>query len=213
MTSLKQLLLEGKKHVSSFFSYFLSKDVKIRPITAMELDDALIQAAAGIRSREVLDMVVNLTLQITNTEKKKKITPEEYSELLKYRTTVDYWICYHAMKDFEDISYEDIANSNLEVHDIAIAVRNMSVASSETLYEYVQSVEGKYLMSIHYKLHVPLVNEAWNATNLQLHFLALDDVEFDNSETFSSKDLNDDPETTLMRFLNESRRHAGNFQH
>jgi hypothetical protein len=99
MGGLKQLLLEGKSHVESFFSPFLGKSVKIRALTAWELDDCVIKSLASLKSQKVVDLLVNVNLATIGMQDKVSLTPQEYAEFLEYNSRIDFYECYHSMKD------------------------------------------------------------------------------------------------------------------
>jgi len=216
MRDLRKLVLEGKNHVEHFFSRSLGTTIKLRPLTAWESDQVMLEALSGIKSRKVVDLLININIASIDMQERVDLTPEEFAEFLKYRRLVDYYTCYHAMKDFSDITIEDLFDSTLEIHEMADMVRNMSVANPLEIDEFVTSEDGKLLASLHYVVNVPLTSEAWKLTRLQLNFLngayqAYIKPEESKKITreFSSEDLEKNPAEVLRRFFSAKRGSGG----
>ena len=158
--SLKELLLAGKSKVDTFFSHFLNREIKVRPLTVSEMDDAMYEASLGLENMQAVDLIARAILNVSGIDPFTKITPEMYAEMLKFRTNVDNYICYHAMKDFDDITVADIRGSGLETHDLSRFVMRMSVASPEKITAFIKTPQGQNLLTMHFYLNTPLVDEA-----------------------------------------------------
>jgi len=213
MKELRDLLLEGKNHVELFFSTRLGRAIKIRPLTTWESDRVILDSLRGIKNRKVVDLLINISLGTIGLADRVDLSTDDYADFLEYKRRIDYHTCYHAMKDFEDITVEDLMDSTLEIHEIADRVRSMSVADPLTIDEFIQTEDGKVLASLHYILHVPLVNEAWKATPIQLLFLngaykAMMGPEEVSGITreYSTRDLQENPAMVLRRFFSEHER-------
>jgi hypothetical protein len=181
------------------------------------MDDAMFKALSGVASKTVVNALISMNLGILGIKDKMDIGPSDYADFVKYRREIDYYICYHAIKDFEEIDEDDLKETSLEIHQMANKIRSMSVSTDDIVEEFIESPEGKKLASIIYRIHVPLVNEAWKATSLQVKFLKranvptapATDIPQEQSASFvnefSTAELNAHPEDVLKRFTNEHR--------
>jgi len=101
-----------------------------------------------------------------------EVHPDLLREYLKYLKESDYWIVYHAMKDFqpEDFSIDDVYKMRL-VHEIAEHVIMLSSAPTDVIIDEIRTPEGQELAKVVYEFKIPLTDEAWKLTPLQHQFM------------------------------------------
>lgn len=185
------------------------------------MNSVIIDSLESLQNEKVIKLLINYNLAKIGIGEKVDITPQDYSDFLKYKNLLDYNACYHAMKDFAeyDFSIEDIMDSGLEVSEMAARVRSMSVNNPEKIEKFIATPEGELLAYITYTLRVPLVDEAWKLTPLQVGYLNASrgekiegnfvaqegNVEFTGRE-ISQDDLDKNPDLAIERFLHRVRR-------
>jgi hypothetical protein len=154
--------------------FFLYDDYKItlRPLTSMEFD--LCEEAAFEEADDVVAKLV-MRIRLGDLHVTKQILdmgPEIHHKLSQYRNTINYWVVFHAMKDFmpDDFSIEDVIKMH-SVHEIAQQVFRISSTDTDTIIDEVATPEGEKLATVIYKLHQPLTSELWKLTPLQHKFL------------------------------------------
>lgn len=212
---LKRALLEGSGGTELFFSPFLGREIKFRPVTNWEMDDAMINALDGVEDDKIIKILVNYNLLKLGAKDRIEVDRKSYSELVTYRSIMDAWLCYHAIKDFEEgVTANDLLDSSIEIHELAARVRSVSVAAPERISKFVLSMDGRLLAALHLDMNVPLVNEAWKATRLQVQFIngAMSEryeVKPDGFTEITSDELDED---ALRRMVTDLKRHERDFR-
>jgi hypothetical protein len=163
-----------------YYNYF-GEQLPLRPITTIELDDCFYKALR-FADEEIADLVVKLKLRLIKPKTPIKIDNNRYAELQKYYNSLDYWIVYFAMKDFQDEDFAKpidgipnglhLVRKMRDIHKIAKSVLNASYQPREVIRELVMSDDGKVVASIVFNLNIPLTDYA-NMTKLQRDFLVL----------------------------------------
>jgi hypothetical protein len=176
-----------------------SEPIFYRPITRYEHELAKIEAMEGC-SKPVMEFLADQAALSPEPIAKKDLTE---SEILEYRTYVfDLMvnIVYHGTKDFqpEEYSPQTIKDSFMDVLGLAKEILEKSVRPVNEVVQLISSVEGQNLLTIHYVLHVPLVDEAWKLTPLQTLFLEKGEIKAilpkSKAATITAEDLEKDPE-------------------
>lgn len=154
--------------------FFLYDDKKIilRPLTSLEFDQC--EEAAYEEAEDVVaKIVMRIRLgDLKITDELRELNPAVYTQMTNYYNTIDYWVVYHAMKDFmpDDFTIDDVMEMRY-VHEIAQKVFKISSSDDDTIIDEVATPDGSKLATIVYKLHQPLTSESWKLTPLQHKFL------------------------------------------
>lgn len=171
-----------------------------RPLRSWELDECGVNALRGASS-DVVEIIIKTKLGIGLSDEINNLTPELYSGVLSYYDLYDYWIVYHAIKDFQEEDFqlpdEDgnpkgfniIANEFKHVHDIASEVLSITSPPKKVIQELVKNKKGKILSTIHYHLNVPLASEQWKLTPLQIQFLEISKLDEIRSQNEAIQEL------------------------
>lgn len=169
----------GTKEV--FYYNYFGEQLPLRPITTFELDECFYNALA-FAENEIAELVVKLKLRLISPKTKIKIDNGKYAELQKYYNSLDYWIVFFAMKDFQDDDFTKpdnriprgfhLVKEMRDVHKIAKEVLNASYQPKDIIQEIVRTSDGKVIASIVFNLNVPLA-EFSKITKLQRDFLVL----------------------------------------
>lgn len=177
------------KHISLgtnevFYYNYFGEQLPLRPISTFELDECFYNALA-FAENEIAELVVKLKLRLISPKTKIELDNKKYAELQKYYNSLDYWIVFFAMKDFQDEDFTKPENgfprglhfvkTMRDVHKIAKEVLNASYQPKEVIQEIVRSSDGKVIASIVFNLNVPL-SEYSKITNLQRDFLVLSKI-------------------------------------
>jgi len=169
----------GTKEV--FYYNYFGEQLPLRPISTFELDECFYNALA-FAENEIAELVVKLKLRLISPKTQIKIDNEKYAELQKYYNSLDYWIVFFAMKDFQDEDFTKpdnriprglhLVKKMRDVHKIAREVLNTSYQPKDVIQEIVKTTDGKVVASIVFNLNVPLA-EFSKITKLQRDFLVL----------------------------------------
>lgn len=172
------------KHISLgtnevFYYNYFGEQLPLRPISTFELDECFYNALA-FAENEIAELIVKLKLRLISPKTQIKIDNGKYAELQKYYNSLDYWIVFFAMKDFqeEDFAKPDngftrgfaLVKQMRDVHKIAKEILNASYQPKEVIQEIVKTSDGKVIASIVFNLNVPL-SEYSKITKLQRDFL------------------------------------------
>ena len=157
--------------------------VPLRPITSIELDDCFFRGLK-FAPTNIAKFVVELKLGIAKPKGVINLSNEGYAELVQYYRSVNYWIVYHAMKDFQEEWFKEPSNEDQEipkgyykvlemrhVHEMSRLVLSHSTAPEEVIKEVIKTKRGKVLGTLVFNLNVPLTDQAWKLTDLQKQFL------------------------------------------
>lgn len=166
----------------------------IRPLSSYEIDQIMETIIKEGITQSTFENIYKIKLDLAKKEEVDLSNKTKYREYLHYLNEYDYWVVYHAMKDFqpEEFSqpdfdsqfmrkYDDwkenypkgyyIIRSMKYVHKIAEDVIHMSSAPHKELVGILRTKSGKLLASIVYYSYTPLAHEAWKLTPLQQKFL------------------------------------------
>lgn len=145
--------------------------IKIRPLASAELDDCELKGYQYVDPGLArLIMLIRLK-KVELNSKLDKIPPQMMESIDRYYREVNYWIVYHSMKQFmpDDFTVEDVRKMRY-VHDIASKILDISSGTKKQIMKIIATPEGQELAAITLRLKIPLANEAWKLTPLQLKF-------------------------------------------
>ena len=172
----------GTKEV--FYFDYNGEQLPLRPISSYELDQCFYYSLIFADS-EVSDFVIKLKLGIINPQAKIDIDNSKYAEIKKYFDSLDYWIVYYGMKDFQDFDFQKETNkipNGIEivkemdfVHEISSEILSYSYQPKEVIKEIIKDEEGKLIATVVFNLNVPLSDFA-SMTKLQRDFLILSKI-------------------------------------
>lgn len=166
------------------YYYYDGRDpLPVRPISSFELDQCYYKALEYAPNK-VAHLVVNIRMGLIDKKRTVNLTSEGYSSLLKFYDTVNYWIVYYAIKDFQD---EDFSKPNYdeieenpngfyllrkmnEVHEIANFVMNASHQNEDVVKEIFIDDFGREIAYKIYVLKQPLA-ELGKMTSLQKEYI------------------------------------------
>jgi len=185
---LKHIRL-GTKEVL-FFPYNNGKDpLPLRPISTWELDDCFYKALEDTPNK-IADFIVKVKLDLIDRKTNINVENTGYVKLMKFYNTIDYWIVYYAMKDFQDElfstpNYNEYGLPNgfskikemTEIHEIAKYVLSSSSGSNEVIKEIFKNDIGKELGYMILFLNQPLA-DIKDITKLQRDFVIYTKGEF-----------------------------------
>lgn len=167
-----------------YYPYNYGRDpLPVRPISSFELDQCFYKALE-YAPEKVSHLVVNLKLGLIDKERTIKLTDDGYSKLIKFYDTVNYWIVYYALKDFQDDDFRKpnynevnvfpngyyyIRNMN-EIHEIAAFVMSASHQTEEIIKEIFTDEIGR---EVAYRIHFlkQPIAEIGKMTNLQKKYI------------------------------------------
>ena len=169
--------IRGGINASTTFSYD-DYEVRLRPLSSYELDLAEEEGLKVVDSK-VAQLIMRIRLHETKlTEKLKEFPPEMFRNINKFYKTVDYWIVYYSMKDFQppNFSIEDVKQMKY-IHGMAKTILNISSIKKHDLVRVLSNRDGERLLTMIYKYHVPLTDAAWKLTPMQekIYELGLDE--------------------------------------
>ena len=167
----------------------------LRPISSWEYDQAFSKSLI-YASKETAEILIKNKIKLINLEEKIDINNDLYKQFHNFYNEVDYWIIFFSMKDFqpEDFSFPDFNNQfskdfqdhspllpkgyyivrKMEyIHNIARFIMKTTSQPEEVVREIIRSSDGRFLATIHYMIHVPIINESWKMTPLQSSFIIL----------------------------------------
>jgi len=158
-------------NVKSFFTYD-GHNIPIRAISTVETDDAKYKSM-GLVDQKLAKFILQMRLgTFKEAIDLSTVPPEMFTNYVRYVLEFDYWIVFHAMKDFRDSSFtiEDVRKMR-HIHEIAMKAINMSSADTDFVIQFVRSEDGQELAKIIYELKQPLESAIWKLTPLQHEFL------------------------------------------
>jgi len=185
--------IELGTNAKEWFNYD-GNPLPIRPLSSYEMDSIMLTIIQGGITQSTFKQLTEVKLNLLDPSEKIKLDPDNYAEFFKFYNETDYWVVYHAMKDFQEESFSMpdydkefsdkfadwkpvnpkgyyIVRQMKFVHDIAKNVKNMTSQPSSKLVEILKNRKGKVSASRVFVLNTPLVNEAWKLTPLQSEFL------------------------------------------
>jgi hypothetical protein len=161
-----------------YYNYF-GEQLPLRPISTFELDDCFYNALK-FADEEIADLVVKIKLRLIKPKTIIEFDNNRYAELQKYYSSIDYWIVFFSMKNFQDEEFAKpidgtpnglhLVRKMRDIHKIARFILDASYQPKEIIREIVTSDDGKVVASIVFNLNVPLTDYS-KMTKLQRDFL------------------------------------------
>lgn len=179
---LKHITL-GTKEVL-FFPYGEGKEpLPLRPISSWEFDQCFYQALR-YAPEKIAELVIKLKLKLLDPHRNIDVSDEGYVKLQAFYDSVDYWVVYFSMRDFQDdwfiqpdFNREVIHPKGFykvlemdQVHEIADFILNTSHQSKEVLEEVFKDDSGREVAYMYFYLNVPLA-DIKDMTKLQREYL------------------------------------------
>lgn len=182
--------LEVIKHITLgtdevfYYPYNKGKDpLPLRPISSWELDQCLYQALKYAPDK-ISELVIKLKLKIIEPTRDIDVSDEGYAQLQAFYDSIDYWIVYYSMKDFQDewFSIPDFSKVDVhtkgfyqilkmdEVHEIANFILNSSYQNKEAIQEVFKDEYGREVAYMYFYLKTPLT-DIKKMTKLQRDYL------------------------------------------
>jgi len=172
----------GTKEVL-YYPYAVGKQpLPLRPISSWELDDCFYKALEDTPTN-IADFIVKVKLDLINRKTNINVENTGYVKLQKFYNTIDYWIVYYAMKDFQDdwFSEPDYENGGepkgffkttemSEVHEIAKFVINSCHESQDVIKEIFTDDVGREVAYQYLYLNIPIADIS-NITYLQRDYI------------------------------------------
>ena len=178
---LKHIKL-GTKEVL-FFPYNEGKQpLPLRPISTWEMDDCFYKALENTPDN-IADFIVKVKLGLIDKKTNIKVENTGYVKLMKFYNTIDFWVVYYAMKDFQDDSFSKpnykeggepngffLIKDMQKVHEIAKFVLTTSYRKTEVIKEIFTDDMGKEVAIQCLYLNIPLTDIA-SITQLQKEYI------------------------------------------
>lgn len=167
-----------------YYPYAEGKEpLPLRPISTWEIDDSFYKALSNT-SKNIADFIVKVKLDLIDRKTNISVPNTGYVKLMKFYNTIDYWVVYYAMKDFQSEefrfpNYEEIeAYPNgfyeilkmTDIHKIAKFVLRASNRNTEVIKEIFTDYTGREVAYLTLFLNVP-ISEIGNITNLQRDYM------------------------------------------
>jgi len=176
-------LIEAIKKGINLHSFFYSKvygAIKFRPLCNGEVDDVM-RMSTKKKSQEVKRLLTEVRLHRKPNDYDKSVIDEVADTL----NEMNVWIVYHAVKDFQPEEWQHVdefatplgiymlkyPESYLEVSAFADEVMSFTVRPTEELTTFLKTKDGTALAEAVWKLKVPITDELWKLTDIQLSFL------------------------------------------
>ena len=179
---LKHIKL-GTKEVL-YYPYNEGKEpLPLRPISSYEMDQSFLESLLDAPEK-IASLVIKLKLNLVKPEDEIKVSNDGYAKLLNYYNSVDYWVVYHAMKDFQEEWFKEpdydkpkyypkgfykIREMD-EVHDIADYIIGDSYKTETVIKEIFTDAIGREVAMFVVYLNQP-ISEIGQMTKLQRDYL------------------------------------------
>ena len=212
------------KHISLgtdevlYYPYNERKEpLPLRPISSFELDQCFYNALR-FAPTNISNLVIDIKLKLVDSDRDINITDEGYVKIQEYYDSVDFWIVYYAMKDFQSEGFRELDFNELEchpkgfylikdkmkeIHEIAEFVIASSYQTEEIIEEVFQDATGKEIGLCVYYLNIPLT-ELKNMTRLQRDYLVYSKIHLKSFMRGKAKEdgyIFSDQKMTLKEFL------------
>lgn len=182
--------LEVLKHITLgtdevlYYPYAEGKDpLPLRPISSWELDQCFYKSLR-FAPQKIANLVINLKLKIIEPTRDIDVSDDGYAQLQKFYDSIDYWIVYYSMKDFQEewFQYPDFSKENVHpkgfyqilkmdnVHEISSFILNSSHQNKEVIKEVFKDESGREVAYMYFYLKVPLT-DIKSMTKLQRDYL------------------------------------------
>ncbi|MHA1408714.1 MAG: hypothetical protein ACTSQY_00100 [Candidatus Odinarchaeia archaeon] len=165
-----------------FYPYNDGKDpLPLRPISSYEMDQSFYKILEKTDPK-IGELLIKIKLKLIDKDREINILSEDYLKLQKALDEFDYWIVYHAMKDFQGIEFEkpdfedglpigfkEIRKMS-DVHEIANTILDSSYRKNEVIKEVFKDDLGREVAYLVFYLNVPL-SDIGKMTKLQREYL------------------------------------------
>jgi len=182
---LKHITL-GTNEVLYYPYNFGTEPLPLRPLSSFELDESFYKSLEYAEPK-IVGFLIKYRAGFIKGDTKidlSEIPNEKFIYLKKALDTTNYWIVYHAMKDFQDPEFKKpdydeldalpkgfyIVKKMQEVHEIAEFVLAASTQDEDVIKEIVEDSLGREIAYITYYLKVPLADTS-KLTDLQRNYL------------------------------------------
>lgn len=156
----------------------------LRPLSSVEEDDCFYKALEG-SPRKIAEFVVKIRTQTIKPQANIDLDNKALAKLQKFHDLIDYWVVYHAMKDFQDDEFQYPAFNEPEeypkgfyavrkmndVHKIANKVLNASDQPKDVIKETIETPSGKEAAIIFHYFNQPLAKKIGDLTKAQKKFI------------------------------------------
>jgi len=208
----KELLKHIQLGTGEVFYYnYNGEPLPLRPISSLELDDCFYKALSGA-PKKIAELVIKLRTHAIKPTEDINVSNDGLKKLQRLYDSIDYWMVYHAMKDFQDDDFTKPNYDTIEqyqrgyylvrkmqdIHQIARRISNASNQPKDVVKEILKTTGGKEIASIFYYLKQPLVEKIGKATRLQKKFMIYSkgelkklekDVEIERRYSISGKEM------------------------
>ena len=135
-----------------FYYDYEGEPLPLRPISSWEFDECFYNSLL-FAPPKIAELVVKIKLGLLKKRDSITIDNKSYADLQKYFNSVDYWIVYHAMKDFQDEDFTKPTSSGLpqgfkkvlkmrHVHSIGDMILHSSYKPREVIKKVVSDEQG-----------------------------------------------------------------------
>ena len=199
MVDIVEAVQKGMSGKYLFHDPSFSEPIFYRAITRYEHEMAKFDAMEYC-SKPVMEYLADQASFNIDPISEKELTEDQIREYMMYMFDMLVNIVYYGTRDFQPVDYEKqtIKDSFMDVRNLALEILQVSVRKKEEVIALINTSEGKNLLGIHYHLNVPLTDEAWKLTPLQVDFLVHGKIKetkpASTAATISQEDLDKDPE-------------------
>lgn len=164
----------------------------LRPISTWELDDCFYRALDET-PENIANFIVKVKLDLIDRKTNINVENTGYVKLQKFYNTIDYWIVYYAMKDFQDEEFSmpdyeiddlprgfRIVKKMSKIHEIAKFVMTASYQNKDVIKEIFTDENGKEIAIQYLYLNIP-ISDISNITALQKEYIVYSKLHLDNS--------------------------------
>lgn len=182
----KQTILKHIQLGTSEVLYFPynngTEPLPVRPISSYELDQCYYKALDEAPTK-IADFVIKVKMGLIKKNQNINVSNDGYKNLKKFYDTIDYWIVYYGMKDFQDDEFSKPSKKDYNlpkgmmkirqmenVHDIAKFILDSSHKPEEIIKQVYKTQKGEEVaMKIVY-MKEPLANLG-DLTKLQEEYI------------------------------------------
>ena len=155
----------------------------LRPISSFEFDQCFYKALE-FAPNKISSLVIQLRLKLIDPSRDIDVTDEGYSKLQEFYDSIDYWVVYFAMKDFQDEWFTkpdyDTEEAHprgfyqvlrmMDVHKVANYILDSSYRKKEVIEEVFKDETGREVAYLYFYLNIPLA-DIKKMTKLQRDYL------------------------------------------
>ena len=182
MVDLVDAISRGIEARYTFLDPSFSEPIVYRAITRWEHEQAHANALSDCKNNRIVKLLVGMGWKQDVDD--DGMTIEEYKELRMYQFDVLLWISYFGLRDFQSPSFsiETLKKSYVDVRALSVEIINVSIARQDEIVATLKTPGGVSLARIVHRLMIPLTNEAWKLTPLQLEYTILSRNYLDNPQ-------------------------------